>query len=429
MGLEVATFINELVITNPVGATDPKSQGDDHLRLLKSTIKNSFTGVTGAVTASQAELNILDGATLSTAELNILDGVTLTAANINNALIKTDATHILTNAAGPTLAFHDSNADTSEKYWYQQNSSGTFALGNANDSLAALEVAYQFVSDAGVISTGLIHADALTITGDATVTVNGATTLASAVSCSSTLGVTGTTTAAAINASGNIAITKATALLTVNATTGDASAFIDADGATNNAYSLYRSDTADCYVGVAGTTDALVTGATHGDLVLRCASQDILFTADSGTTVHLEVDSSVNITGGARAATCGSGSFTGTLTGYASGPTGTVQWRRSGNEVTLFLTSNLDGTSNADTMTMTGLPAAVQPASGQSGPSMFMEDSGSGVSGAFFVSSSTITFYVLMPDINGRARPNSTGFVTSGTKGLLSGWAIRYQVA
>jgi hypothetical protein len=35
------------------------------------------------VTASAAELNILDGATLSTAELNILDGVTATTAELN----------------------------------------------------------------------------------------------------------------------------------------------------------------------------------------------------------------------------------------------------------------------------------------------------------------------------------------------------------
>lgn len=82
MGLETASFIDGLVVTNPTAA-DPKSQGDDHLRLLKSTIKATLPGLTGAVTATQAELNILDGATLSTAELNILDGVTATTAELN----------------------------------------------------------------------------------------------------------------------------------------------------------------------------------------------------------------------------------------------------------------------------------------------------------------------------------------------------------
>lgn len=62
MGLESASYINELVITNPVGNTDPKSQGDDHLRLIKKTLKNTFPNISGAVTASHIELGYLSGA-------------------------------------------------------------------------------------------------------------------------------------------------------------------------------------------------------------------------------------------------------------------------------------------------------------------------------------------------------------------------------
>lgn len=82
MALETATYVNQLVATNPVSG-DPKSQGDDQIRLVKSTLKNTLPNLGGAMTASEAELNILDGATLSTAELNILDGVTASAAEIN----------------------------------------------------------------------------------------------------------------------------------------------------------------------------------------------------------------------------------------------------------------------------------------------------------------------------------------------------------
>ncbi len=64
-------------------AGDNKSEGDDHLRGIKTCLKTTLPNVTGAITATQAELNILDGATLSTAELNILDGVTATAAELN----------------------------------------------------------------------------------------------------------------------------------------------------------------------------------------------------------------------------------------------------------------------------------------------------------------------------------------------------------
>lgn len=49
MGLEAASFINDLVIANPPG-TDGKSQGDDHLRLLKTVLKNTFPGSTAGMT-------------------------------------------------------------------------------------------------------------------------------------------------------------------------------------------------------------------------------------------------------------------------------------------------------------------------------------------------------------------------------------------
>ncbi len=48
MGLETGTYVNDLVITNPDGATDVKGQGDDHLRLIKSTLKSTFPNATKA---------------------------------------------------------------------------------------------------------------------------------------------------------------------------------------------------------------------------------------------------------------------------------------------------------------------------------------------------------------------------------------------
>ena len=61
MALETGTYISDLVATNPT-VSDPVAQGDDHVRLLKSTIKASFPNVNGPVTPSPAELNRLDGA-------------------------------------------------------------------------------------------------------------------------------------------------------------------------------------------------------------------------------------------------------------------------------------------------------------------------------------------------------------------------------
>ena len=44
MSLETGTYINSLVSTNPLGS-DERSRGDDHIRLLKATIKASFPDV------------------------------------------------------------------------------------------------------------------------------------------------------------------------------------------------------------------------------------------------------------------------------------------------------------------------------------------------------------------------------------------------
>lgn len=65
MALETGSYIDSLVATNPT-ATDALAQADDHLRLIKSTIKNTFPSITGAVNATQTELDILDGDTSAT---------------------------------------------------------------------------------------------------------------------------------------------------------------------------------------------------------------------------------------------------------------------------------------------------------------------------------------------------------------------------
>lgn len=56
MALETASYINQLVASNPPGA-DRVHQGDDHIRLLKSVLKNTFPNLTGAVTQTQDQLN------------------------------------------------------------------------------------------------------------------------------------------------------------------------------------------------------------------------------------------------------------------------------------------------------------------------------------------------------------------------------------
>ncbi len=69
MGVETATYISQLSTTNPLGS-DPISEGDQQIRLLKTVLQAQFSGLSGttAVTASGAELNYNDITTLGTSE-------------------------------------------------------------------------------------------------------------------------------------------------------------------------------------------------------------------------------------------------------------------------------------------------------------------------------------------------------------------------
>lgn len=62
MTIESATYISDLNASYPA-SNDNQSEGDDHLRLLKSTVKATFPNVAGAVTPTHTELNYVDGVT------------------------------------------------------------------------------------------------------------------------------------------------------------------------------------------------------------------------------------------------------------------------------------------------------------------------------------------------------------------------------
>lgn len=59
MALETGPYIDSLNIYNPT-VSDPKSQGDDHLRLIKSTLKGTFPNINAPVTVTPAVLNAVE---------------------------------------------------------------------------------------------------------------------------------------------------------------------------------------------------------------------------------------------------------------------------------------------------------------------------------------------------------------------------------
>jgi len=73
MALETfsGTYIDGLNASNPA-VGDNVSEGADHLRGIKLVLQNTFPNVSGAITSTHTELNILDGCTATYAELNLL---------------------------------------------------------------------------------------------------------------------------------------------------------------------------------------------------------------------------------------------------------------------------------------------------------------------------------------------------------------------
>jgi len=93
MALESATYISDLNAANPA-ATDGLAQADDHFRLIKGAVKATFPNVTGAISATHTALDaaatFAGAITASVAEINVLDNMSATTAQLNStALIGT----------------------------------------------------------------------------------------------------------------------------------------------------------------------------------------------------------------------------------------------------------------------------------------------------------------------------------------------------
>jgi hypothetical protein len=100
MSLETATYISQLDVTNPLGS-DPIASGDDHLRLIKSTLKNTFPNITGVVSKSHTEINNLASLSdLSTLETTLNAAIASAVAATKTALYPVGS--IYTNASNNT---------------------------------------------------------------------------------------------------------------------------------------------------------------------------------------------------------------------------------------------------------------------------------------------------------------------------------------
>lgn len=196
-----------------------------------------------------------------------------------------------------------------------------------------------------------------------------------------------------------------TTALTIKAVTAAAGAVLQLDN--SSATDVLQTNwalngTNKAFVAVAGAANNVITGSAQGDFLIRTQGGNILFSQDSGTTgIKLYQ----------------AGTFTGTITGCTTSPTGTCKYVVMGNIVTLLL-STITGTSNTTSLTMTGLPAAIQPATAQN-IICTVEDNTANIVGMAQVNagSGTVTFF---RDVLATGALSTTGFTAAGTKGFSS---------
>ena len=124
------------------------------------------------------------------------------------------------------------------------------------------------------------------------------------------------------------------------------------------------------------------------------------------------------------------GSFTGTLTGCSTSPTATFYYSiidldGTYSQVNLWVPAGLSATSNATTMTVTGVPSAIQSATTQARADTHCIDNNVT---APAVMTMTAGASIMSFNLWNGTQYSSLGFTSSNTKGLNTGWNISYIV-
>lgn len=161
MGLETGSYISALVSTNPVGATDPKSQGDDHIRFIKAKLLETFPNITGAVTASHTELNLVAGATGGLATLSVSFAALVTlVSQMGSFSASVTSSDITGSIRAPVLQTQAGfTAGTFTAATVVVNSKGVVTAITANSGLSAASQAQMEAasSNAVAVTPGTAH--------------------------------------------------------------------------------------------------------------------------------------------------------------------------------------------------------------------------------------------------------------------------------
>jgi hypothetical protein len=355
-------------------------------------------GVTGTLTGAAANFSgaastgalssttgAFSGPVTAASTLGVVQALTVGDASTSNGIVNT--------VRSMYFNLDSDNDGSGESFWWGHNSGLT-----SSTKLMQL-------SDAGLLAlTGsMTISSALGVTGVVTLGNYVSTRMpyfgaAGVVSTTSDLTWTpGTTTFATANGtySGTLGVTGV---------------------ATFTAAPVFSSVTASQILSVNGSK-ALTSVATTGSGSVALATSPTLVTPVLGAATGTSLNLSGNLTADSLVSSkfYTEGSFTATLTGVSGSTTGTAYYVRIGKQVTLVLPTLL-GTSNTTACTITGLPAALNPARNQWFQASIQDNSsiittdlnGTGI---IIQTSGVIQLY-----FNG-----STTFTSSGSKGINSG--------
>ena len=153
MALESSTYINGLVANNPT-STDNISEGDNHIRLLKSTIKATFPNITGAVSGTHTAID--SAVTAANAATN---------ANTVNTIVKRDGSRNF--SAGTITAALNGNATTATTLQTARTIGGVIFNGSSNINLPGVNTSgNQNTSGNAATATQLATLRTISLGGD-----------------------------------------------------------------------------------------------------------------------------------------------------------------------------------------------------------------------------------------------------------------------
>lgn len=412
MGLEAATFINQLVATNPVGATDPKSQGDDHLRLIKATLQATFAAITGAVTTTHTELNQLHGGVISSVGSGTVALPTYSFASDPDTGVYRDAANQLSFTAGGVRVFTilstNLQADLPVRAADGAVGAPAFSFSSAAGTgmyrLAGNAIAFaiggvqaaQINSAQFFLLDGAVGAPAYSFLNDTDTGIYrvGANDLGIAIGAARYMAFNATVGVSALQIFG-----------IPDGAVGNPSLYFNADGDTG----LFRSGTNGLSITAGGSTALTLDTVAAYFRDGAAANPALTFLGDTDTGFYRDTANQIAIAlGGATAGQIAQGTFNLAITGCSAGFNAACSWQRVGNKVTLMIGA-ASGTSVSTAMTGTGLPAIIQPPTAQLLFCHGLDNTIASLMMAGVGPSGTITF---------RYNFNAAGFTAAGTKGV-----------